>query len=152
VANSWIDVEDNKTVQEKIWHQAGKAAITTNTKNWRVHGNLSGAIVTSEPDQGGPPAIASSAVVNKYRDSFSDVLANVRTASKYEWAYPRARKQARRHFDQWERRVVQSSEDEASGSGSQPARSDIYHRSEASGGPMVTADPALLANPMSHQP
>jgi len=134
MANGGIDAEDDDISQENIWRQARKAVVKTNTKNWRVRGNLGGVTVTDEADQGRPPAIASSAIVSTNRDAFSRLPANIRTAGKYEWANPNARKPAGRSFGQWGRPVALSSEGESSGFGSQSAQGDTHHSSETSVG------------------
>jgi hypothetical protein len=134
VVNAWIAAEDDEILQENIWRQARKAAVKANAKNWRVRGNMGGEAVTDEGDQGGLLAIASSTGVNTNRDAFSRLPANIRTAGKYEWANPSARKPAGRRFGQWGRPVAQSSEGESSGSGSQSAQGDTRRSSETSVG------------------
>jgi hypothetical protein len=132
MANAWIAAEGDEISQENIWRQARKAAVKTSNKNWRVRGNLGGVTATDEADQGGLPAIASSTVANTNRDAFSRLPANIRTAGKYEWANPRARKPAGRRFGQWGRSVAQSSEGESSGSGAHSTQGDSYRSSETS--------------------
>jgi hypothetical protein len=132
VANAWIAAEDDEISQENIWRQARKAAVKINNKNWRVRGNLGGMTVTGDVEQGRLDTIANSTVVNTNRDAFSRLPANIRTAGKYEWANPRARKPAGRRFDQWGRPAAQSSEGESLGSAPQSVQGDGYHSSETS--------------------
>jgi hypothetical protein len=145
VVNAWTVPEDDDTGHENIWRQARKAAVKTNNKNWRVLGNSSGATVTDEADQGGLPAIASSTVANTNRDAFSRLGANIRTAGKYEWANPRARKPAGRRFGHWGRPIAQSSEGESSGSASQSAQEDGYRSSNT----FVVSSGQVLPRPAS---
>jgi hypothetical protein len=132
VANAWIVAEDDNVSQENIWRQARKAVVKTNNKNWRVRGNLGGMTVTDDVEQGRLDTIASSTIFNTNRDAFSRLPANIRTAGKYEWANPSARKPAGRRFGQWGRPVAQLSEGESSGSVTQSAQGDGYRSSETS--------------------